>query len=74
LILQFLRSGRYFCLGLTADLDWIGASGIPAEEVCAGFTIAEKRIKPARIIAWSLWRRAHQAVARRAHIKAKRQL
>jgi hypothetical protein len=36
--------------------------------------LARKRIKPAHIIAWSLWRRAHQAAARRAHIKAKRQL
>jgi len=26
------------------------------------------------IIAWSLWRRAHQAIAQRSHIKAKRQL
>src|SRR3982074_3328563 len=36
--------------------------------------LARKRIKPAHIIAWSLWRRAHQAIARRAHIKARRQL
>jgi hypothetical protein len=36
--------------------------------------LARKRIKPAHIIAWSLWRRAHQAIARRAHIKTKRQL
>ena len=36
--------------------------------------LARKRIKPAHIIAWSLWRRAHQAIARRAHLKAKRQL
>jgi SRSO17 transposase len=35
--------------------------------------LARKRIKPAHIIAWSLWRRAHQAVARRAHLK-RRQL
>jgi len=31
--------------------------------------LAQRRIQPARIIAWSLWRRAHQAEARRAHIK-----
>jgi hypothetical protein len=36
--------------------------------------LARKRIKPAHIIAWSLWRRAHQAIARRAHLKEKRQL
>jgi hypothetical protein len=36
--------------------------------------LARKRIQPAHIIAWSLWRRAHQAVAQRAHFKAKRQL
>jgi hypothetical protein len=28
----------------------------------------------AHIIAWSCWRRAHQAAAQRAHFKAKRQL
>jgi hypothetical protein len=36
--------------------------------------LAQRRIQPARIIAWSLWRRAHQAEAQRAHIKAKTQL
>jgi hypothetical protein len=36
--------------------------------------LARKRIQPAHIIAWSLWRRAHQAVAQRAHFKTKRQL
>jgi hypothetical protein len=36
--------------------------------------LAQRRIQPAHIIAWSLWRRAHQAEARRAHIKRKRQL
>jgi len=36
--------------------------------------LARKRIQPARIIAWSLWRRAHQAAAQRAHFKANRQL
>jgi len=35
--------------------------------------LARKRIQPAHIIAWSLWRRAHQAIAQRAHLK-KRQL
>jgi hypothetical protein len=36
--------------------------------------LAQRRIRPAGIIAWSLWRRAHQAEARRAHIKRKMQL
>ena len=36
--------------------------------------LARKRIEPAHIIAWSCWRRAHQAAAQRAHFKAKRQL
>jgi hypothetical protein len=34
--------------------------------------LARKRIQPAHIIAWSLWRGAHQAAAQRAHFKAKR--
>ena len=36
--------------------------------------LARKRIQPAHIIAWSLWRRVHQAAAQRAHLKAKKQL
>jgi len=36
--------------------------------------LARRRIQPARIIAWSLWRRAHQAAAQRAHRKTKMQL
>jgi len=36
--------------------------------------LAQRRIQPARIIAWSLWRRAHQAQARLAHLKRKLQL
>ena len=35
---------------------------------------ARNRIQPAHIIAWSFWRRAHQAAAQRAHLKTKRQL
>ncbi|WP_207783479.1 hypothetical protein, partial [Methylosinus sp. RM1] len=31
--------------------------------------LARKRIRPEFVIAWSLWRRAHQAEARRAHLK-----
>jgi hypothetical protein len=36
--------------------------------------LAQRRIKPAHVIAWSLWRRAHQAEARRAHLTRKMQL
>jgi hypothetical protein len=36
--------------------------------------LAQRRIQPAHVIAWSLWRRAHQAEARRAHLKNKTQL
>jgi SRSO17 transposase len=35
--------------------------------------LAKQRIDPARVIAWSLWRRAHQAAARQDHIKRKMQ-
>jgi hypothetical protein len=36
--------------------------------------LAQRRIQPAYVIAWSCWRRAHQVAARRAHLKAKLQL
>jgi hypothetical protein len=36
--------------------------------------MARHQIQPAHIIAWSLWRRAHQAAAQRAHLKVKMQL
>ena len=36
--------------------------------------LAQRRIQPAHVIAWSLWRRAHQAAARRSHLKRKMQL
>jgi hypothetical protein len=36
--------------------------------------LAQRRIGPAHVIAWSIWRRAHQAEARRAHIKRRAQL
>jgi hypothetical protein len=35
--------------------------------------LARMRVHPAHIIAWSFWRRAHQAAAQRAHLR-KRQL
>src|ERR1700690_1897553 len=36
--------------------------------------LAQRRINPAHVIAWSAWRRAHQAIARKAHIKRNMQL
>jgi hypothetical protein len=36
--------------------------------------LAQRRINPAYIIAWSLWRRAHQAAVQKSHIKSKSQL
>ncbi|WP_109613205.1 hypothetical protein [Pseudaminobacter salicylatoxidans] len=36
--------------------------------------LARTRIEPSYIIAWSVWRRAHQAIARQAHLKSKPQL
>jgi hypothetical protein len=36
--------------------------------------LAQRRIEPAHVIAWSLWRRAHQATAREANIRRKSQL
>jgi hypothetical protein len=36
--------------------------------------LKQHRIEPACVIAWSLWRRAHQAAARRAHLKRKSRL
>ena len=36
--------------------------------------LAQRRIRPAHVIAWSLWRRAHQAAAQDAHLKRRSQL
>jgi phosphohistidine phosphatase SixA len=36
--------------------------------------LARQRINPARIIAWSLWRRARQAAAQSARVKSKMRL
>jgi len=36
--------------------------------------LAQQQIEPAKVIAWSLWRRAHQAAARRAHVRTRLQL
>jgi hypothetical protein len=36
--------------------------------------LAQRRIHPAHVIAWSTWRRAHQADAQKAHFRRKPQL
>jgi hypothetical protein len=36
--------------------------------------LSQRRIQPAHVFAWSLWRRAHQAQAHAAHLKEKMQL
>jgi phosphohistidine phosphatase SixA len=36
--------------------------------------LRQRQIEPAAVIAWSLWRRAHQAAAQQAHFKSKTQL
>ena len=36
--------------------------------------LAQRRIRPAYVIAWSVWRRAHQAAAQRSHMKRTMQL
>jgi hypothetical protein len=36
--------------------------------------LAQRRIEPAFILAWSAWRRAHQAAAQHAHLKRHMQL
>ena len=40
----------------------------------AAMRLAQRRIQPAHVIAWSVWRRAHQAAARDAHIRRRPQL
>jgi hypothetical protein len=36
--------------------------------------LAQRRIQPAHIIAWSLWRRAHQAAAQSAYVKQRQKM
>jgi len=36
--------------------------------------LAQRRIHPSHIIAWSLWRRAHQAEAQSAHSRQRQQM
>jgi hypothetical protein len=60
------------------------AKGIKASPPMIRWSVQEKRriairpgkrrIKPASVIAWSTWRRAHQAAAQNAHVKRNLQL
>jgi hypothetical protein len=36
--------------------------------------LAQRQIEPAFVIAWSAWRRVHQAAAQQAHIRNRAQL
>ena len=36
--------------------------------------LAQRRIEPAFVVAWSVWRRSHQAMAQQAHLKQALQL
>jgi hypothetical protein len=36
--------------------------------------LAQRQIEPAYVIAWSIWRRCHQAAAQKAHLKTRAQL
>ena len=36
--------------------------------------LAQRQIEPAFVIAWSTWRRCHQALAKKAHLKRTAQL
>jgi hypothetical protein len=36
--------------------------------------LAQRQIEPAFVIAWSAWRRGHQAMAQKAHLKRRAQL
>ena len=36
--------------------------------------LAQQRIAKSHVIAWSLWRRAHQAAAKRAHLRLKQKM
>jgi hypothetical protein len=58
-----------FSMDAAPDLRW------SAQEIRRiAIKLTQQRIQPAHVIAWSLWRRAHQAEARRAHLKRKMQL
>jgi hypothetical protein len=36
--------------------------------------LIQRRIEPAFVIAWSVWRRCHQAMAQKSHFKRNAQL
>jgi DNA replication protein DnaC len=57
-----------------ALLEWLTHHVRILEKNGESFCLAQRRIQPAHIIAWSPRRRAHQAAAQIAHINQKMQL
>ena len=49
-----------------AEFPWLDTTGSIA------IRLAQRHIQPASIIAWSLWRRAHQATPQKAHMLARK--
>lgn len=49
---------------------------MPSEEnsILKAIRLRQRRIEPAFVIAWSPWRRAHQAMARASHRKRRAHL
>jgi hypothetical protein len=77
-IIDFLNSrSRSFIAEAGAGYDSrkiaLVRAGLP-EPAIAATSLPGSTRQPAHIIAWSLWRRAHQAEARRAHLKKRVQL
>jgi phosphohistidine phosphatase SixA len=53
-------------------MDIVGGGAWSVQEIRRfAIRLAQQRINPARIIAWSLWRRARQAAAQSARVKSK---
>lgn len=63
-------------LGLahTESRSWHGWHRHVSSVMLAFAILAQRRIEPAFVLAWSAWRRAHQAVARQAHLRKRAQL
>lgn len=52
----------------------VAYEGMPLEAGALPLVSPDGAFTPAHVIAWSLWRRAHQATARQSHLKSKTQL
>jgi len=69
------RTGRLLRKLRAAQLMCVKPYPLVAQEIRRVATrLAQQRIRPAHIIASSLWRRAHQAAAQRSHMKRNTQL